>query len=196
MEENKMNNFQLICIGGSAGSLQVILKILQHIKPGFPFSILLVIHRNMYAESALDELLSLRLNLQVKEIEDKDAIRAGFIHVCPADYHVLVEKNFTLSLDYSEKVHYSRPSIDVAFKSAADAYRKNVLAILLSGANADGADGLAHIYRLGGITMVQSPTDADVSYMPEQALKKTKAHYVLTANEIEAFLLHLASDIV
>jgi len=189
MEKNKMTDkISFICIGGSAGSLQVILKIFRHIHEGFSIPILLIIHRNNSYDSSLDELLSFKTDLQVKEVEDKDPVIPGHIYVCPADYHVLMESTHQFSLDYSEKINYSRPSIDVAFKSVAEVYQNELLAILLSGANADGTEGLRRVKETGGKIIIQNPEDAEISYMPEHALKKIKADKILTADELGPFI--------
>lgn len=179
----------MIVIGGSAGSLQVILKIFKYIPSDFPVPFLIALHRNVNFESALDELLTVKSNLKVKEVEEKDTIESGYIYLCPPDYHVLIEKDKTFALDYSEKIHHSRPSIDVVFKSASAAFCENVLGILLSGANADGGDGLKLIKENGGLTIVQDPDESEVSYMPQHALQKFKADYVLTSDDIGKFIL-------
>jgi len=188
MEKNQVSTTtSLICIGGSAGSLQVVLKIFSQLHEGFSIPFLLVLHRNS-VDSGLDELLSSKTNLHVKEIEDKDLIQRGYIYVCPADYHVLIETSKQFSLDYSEKINYSRPSIDVVFKSAADVFQDELLAILLSGANADGTEGLKRVRETGGRVIIQNPDDAEMSYMPGHALEKIKANKVLTEEELAPFI--------
>jgi two-component system, chemotaxis family, protein-glutamate methylesterase/glutaminase len=182
------SDFKMIIMGGSAGSLQVILKVLEYIKPGFTIPILLVLHRNSSYPSPLEELIVQRTVLKVREIEEKDPIDKGYVYICPPDYHVLIEKEKTFSLDDSEKVNYSRPSIDVVFKSASDAYGANLICILLSGANADGADGLRYTKNNGGLTIIQDPEEAEVPFMPQEALKRLKADYVLDSNQITGFL--------
>jgi two-component system chemotaxis response regulator CheB len=182
------SDIKMVIIGGSAGSLQVILKILDYIKPGFTIPVLLVLHRNPSFPSPLEELIKQKTVLKVREIEEKDPIEPGYVYICPPDYHVLIEKEKTFSLDDSEKVNYSRPSIDVVFKSASDAYGENLVCMLLSGANADGADGLRHTKKNGGLTIIQDPEEAEVPYMPQEALKMLKADYVLNSHQITGFL--------
>jgi two-component system chemotaxis response regulator CheB len=161
---------QLLAIGGSAGSLQVVLGLLTALRAGFPLPIILILHRNSVFESSLEELLGTRTDLPIKEVEEKEPILPGTLYLCPADYHVLVEKDYTFSLDYSERVQYSRPSIDVSFLSAANVYGRGLIGLLLSGGNADGAEGLQYIRERGGVTVVQDPSTADVPYMPQQAI--------------------------
>jgi two-component system chemotaxis response regulator CheB len=193
MAKNTITNpAELILIGGSAGSLQVIFYILENCKADFPVPFLLVLHRDPQGVSKLAELLATKTKLEVKEIEDKDPIEKGFVYICPADYHVLIEADRCFALDYSEKINFSRPSIDVSFRSGADVFGKNLVCILLSGANADGADGLNYVKDKEGITVVHHPEEAIVSYMPEQALLQRKADYVLRKDEIVNFINNLA----
>ena len=182
------NRPSLVVIGGSAGSLQVILKTLQFLDDQFDIPILLVLHRLVNTDSPLEDLLRFRTRMHAGEVEEKEPIRPSHIYVTPADYHVLIEKDHTFSLDYSEKVNFSRPSIDVVFRSAADAFGADLLCILLSGANGDGALGLQHVQRLQGTTVVQSPADAQVPYMPEQALKLITPDHVLDGDQLSGLL--------
>jgi two-component system chemotaxis response regulator CheB len=179
---------RLIVIGGSAGSLQVVLKILGYLKSSYSIPILLVLHRNVQYDSSLQELLVLKTTLNAKEVEEKDAIKPGYVYFCPADYHVLVEKDFSFSLDDSEKVNFSRPSIDVVFRSAADILGDQLLCVLLSGANSDGAEGLKQVKEKGGITVIQDPEEAQVPFMPQQALRIMQSDYVLDSNQIAGLL--------
>jgi two-component system chemotaxis response regulator CheB len=183
-----MNDIKLIVIGGSAGSLHVILGLVAAIPYGFPAPLLLVLHRNGLFESSLEELLSSKTSLQIREVEEKDPLTPGTIYTCPADYHVLIEKDHSFSLDYSERVNYSRPSIDVSFKSAADAYGKGLLCLLLSGGNADGAEGLEYVKEKGGVTVVQDPLTAEVPFMPQCAINRTKIDFILPPSQMPALL--------
>ncbi|RYY54100.1 MAG: chemotaxis protein CheB [Chitinophagaceae bacterium] len=179
---------RLIVIGGSAGSLQVILKIISQLDADFRTPILLVLHRHVNADSPLEELIASRTNLIPRDIEEKEPIRDGHIYICPADYHVLIEEDFSFSLDYSEKVNFSRPSIDVVFRSAAEVFGEDLLCVLLSGANGDGAASLKFVKDNGGITVVQDPLDAQVPYMPLQALKIQEPDFILESSHIAALL--------
>ncbi len=172
-------SYQLLIIGGSAGSLSVVLKIIPLLKKEMNLAVIIVFHRKSSEDNTLIEVLSGRTEFMVKEADDKDEIQPGVIYIAPADYHVLIEKNKTLSLDASEKINYSRPSIDVTFESAAEAYKKSLLCMLLSGANADGVEGLLLAKKLGAYIIIQDPQWAEVSYMPEQALQKMKPNWLL-----------------
>lgn len=180
--------YELIVIGGSAGSLQVILKLFRKINAVLPAAYLLVLHRNNNFDSSLEALLSFKVKLTVKEIEEKEKIEPGNIYVCPADYHVLVENDHSFSFEYSEKVNYSRPSIDVVFKSAADVYKDKMICILLSGANADGAEGIRYAQQKGALTIIQNPEEAEVAYMPEKALELMTPDYILKSTEMDGFI--------
>lgn len=175
---------KLVVIGGSAGSLDVLLKIV----PGLPVrsgaSFMVVVHRKPDSDSALVEILSRRTAMEVKEIEDKEAIAPNALYIAPADYHTLLENRYTFALDVSEKIHHSRPSIDVTFTSAAEVFGEYSIGVLLSGANADGAEGLRQIKNAGGFVIVQEPSTADVGYMPEQAIKRNAFSEIVNADDI------------
>lgn len=181
----------MIIIGGSAGSLQVVFYLLGQCRPDFQTPILVVLHRDPQGISKLAELLASKTTLDVKEIEDKEPIEKGCVYVCPPDYHTLIEDDLSFSLDYSEKINFSRPSIDVTFRSGADVFGKNLVCILLSGANSDGADGLSYVREHHGITIVHNPEEAEVSYMPQQALLQGKADHVFNKNEIAEYMQQL-----
>lgn len=182
----------MIIIGGSAGSLQVVFYLLGNCPPDFDIPIVIVLHRDPQGISRLAELLGTKTTLTVKEIEDKEPIEKGCVYVCPPDYHTLFEDDQSFSLDYSEKINFSRPSIDVTFRSGADIFGKELVCILLSGANADGADGLRYVREHAGITIVHAPEEAEVSYMPEQALLQGRADHIFLKNEITQFLLQFS----
>ncbi|QEC44776.1 chemotaxis protein CheB [Pseudobacter ginsenosidimutans] len=189
MEKDLLNRtFNLIIIGGSAGSLQVILKLLPELRLQLPVTIVIVLHRKPSHDETLVELLSAKSRWPVREVEEKEPILPNHIYIAPADYHLLVESDFTFSLDVSEKVNYSRPSIDIAFESAAEVYGPSVLAILLSGANADGQEGMQNIKSAGGACIVQDPDTAEVAYMPLQAITHVEIDNVLHAEEMAPFL--------
>jgi two-component system, chemotaxis family, protein-glutamate methylesterase/glutaminase len=178
MAQNSIaNRYQLLVIGGSAGSLEVILRLLPLLERTVGLAIVIVMHRKP-GESLLPGLLAGKTAWQVKEAEEKENINSGTIYIAPSDYHLLFEKNKTFGIDFSEKIHYSRPSIDVSFESAADAYGASVIAVLLSGANADGAAGLDVIKKAGGVAIVQDPAEASVSYMPQKAIDRFEVDYI------------------
>lgn len=180
-----------LVIGGSAGSLEPLLEIIPLIKHNISFPILLIIHRKPSIDSLLSELLQNKTTLKVCDAEEKTKLQAGTIYVAAADYHLLIEENETISLDYSEKINYSRPSIDVTFQSAAEIYKENLVCILLSGSNADGALGLKSVNHYKGTTAIQNPNTAKMPYMPEQALLYIKPDAILNASEIADYINQL-----
>ena len=182
MEKDRIS--KLFIIGGSSGSLEVLLAILPVVQPLRQAAIIIVLHRKNTWDSMLPNLFTIHSSLQVKEVEEKEKIKPGFIYIAPADYHLLVEKDETLSLDVSEKINYSRPSIDVCMETVAEVYQKRAVGILLSGANADGVAGLEKIRHCGGYTVAQRPDTATVDYMPKQAIERGAADAILTPGEI------------
>jgi two-component system, chemotaxis family, protein-glutamate methylesterase/glutaminase len=187
------NPCELMVIGGSAGSLDVILHTLPAIKLNLPFAILIVIHRKGSLNSALTDLLANKTKIPVTEVEEKEPVLPSRIYLAPADYHLLIESDKTFSFDSSEKVNYSRPSIDMSFESAAEIYKNRLVGLLLSGANTDGTDGLLAIKKFGGTTAIQDPAEAKVPLMPETALKTVKIDRILKNNEIAGFINQFGS---
>ncbi|RZK82538.1 MAG: chemotaxis protein CheB [Pedobacter sp.] len=174
-----MKSCEALVIGGSAGSLDVLLKLLPAVDAQIPFPIIIVIHRKRGADSLLPDLLSSRTKLIVKEIDEKEQIVPGTVYIAPSDYHLLIEQDRTFSLDYSEKINYSRPSIDVTFQTAAEVYKKKLACLLLSGSNADGVNGLKSVKLWGGRVLVQDPATAQVAYMPAQAILNVAVDEIL-----------------
>lgn len=189
MEENKLNPLvKVVIIGGSAGSLEVLLQVLPKLQNIDTLVIILIVHRRNSDDNFLEELIRMKSGLKVKEVEDKTPIKLGHVYVAPADYHLLIEDNFSFSLDVSEKINYSRPSIDVGFESAADVFGTKLVAILLSGANNDGTNGLLAVKETSGTVIIQKPETADVPYMPAYAIKNLEADYILSPTEIAEFI--------
>jgi two-component system, chemotaxis family, protein-glutamate methylesterase/glutaminase len=188
MAQNELSKYRVVVIGGSAGSLEVILQIVTALPTHTRASVILVTHRKYDPDSVLLSLLRSRTKLAVKEAEDKDSIQPATIYTAPPDYHLLVENKNTFSLDASEKVHFSRPSIDVTFESVADIFGPSAIGVLLSGANADGAAGLQAIKQAGGFTVAQNPETAEVNFMPQQAINAGAIDAIIDGNEIGNYI--------
>lgn len=169
----------MLVIGGSAGSLEFLIRTLPLLWAGYGLAVVVVLHRKSNGDSTLTDVLASRTCLVVKEIEEKEAILPGVIYIAPADYHVLIEQDFTFSLDYSEKVNYSRPSIDITFESAADVYGERLACLLLSGSNADGVEGMRVVKACGGLTAVQDPAKSEMPFMPRRALEEVRVDCVV-----------------
>jgi two-component system chemotaxis response regulator CheB len=189
MEEDKIiSDCKVVIMGGSAGSLHALMQILPELPKIYSFAIVLVLHRRNTDEETLEELIRLKSTVDVNLVEDKVPLLPGFIYVAPSNYHLLFEKNDTLSLDTSEKVNYSRPSIDVSFESAAEVYKNQLVGILLSGSNADGTQGLNSIKSFGGTIVVQDPESAEMPFMPNNAIKNCNPDYIFNNQGIVKFI--------
>jgi two-component system chemotaxis response regulator CheB len=192
MEEGKIiSGCKVVIIGGSAGSLNTLMQILPEISNLNGFSIVIVLHRKSTDDQTLEELIALKAGITVKPVEDKVLLKPGFIYIVPSNYHLLFEKNETLSLDTSEKVNYSRPSIDVSFESAAEVYGETLVGILLSGSNSDGTNGLKAIKASGGTIVVQDPDFADMPFMPKNAIQNTTPDFVLNNTELLELIISI-----
>lgn len=173
-----MTKRDLVVIGGSWGGMRALGTILAGLASGLDAALLVVLHRASDGRDALlANALARSTALPIRDAEDKDPLVRGSILLAPADYHLLVERE-SVALSVDHPVQHSRPSIDVTFESAAEAHGRQVIGILLSGANADGAAGLAEIARRGGLTIVQDPATAERREMPESALRLVKADLV------------------
>ncbi|MDE1895926.1 MAG: chemotaxis protein CheB [Rhodospirillales bacterium] len=178
-----------VVIGASAGALEALSVILPALPVGFALPVFVVVHLPHNRKSILAEIFRAKCKLQVHEAQDKEIISGGSIYFAPPDYHLLVETNYCLALSSDEPVRYSRPSIDVLFESAADAYGAALIAIVLTGANPDGADGLRKIGEAGGTAIVQDPAEAFAPEMPGAAWQACPAARPLPLAGIAAFLL-------
>lgn len=175
---------KVLVIGGSAGSLNNVLKLIPRLKKEMALAVIMIFHRKSGDDKTLLDVLSTRTDFDVKEIEDKDEILPGVIYLAPPDYHVLVEKNNTLTLDDSEKLNYSRPSIDATFETASEVYGTATICMLLSGANADGVAGLAFAKKHNAFIIIQDPVTAEAPYMPQHALDAVKADVIWGAENL------------
>jgi two-component system chemotaxis response regulator CheB len=186
--------YELICVGASWGGLDAVGRLLADLRAGIDLPVVVAQHRHASSTpGGLADLLRLRVKRPVVDAEDKMAIERGKVYIAPADYHLLVENgSFALSVD--ERVQFARPSIDVLFETASYAYGPGVIGIVLTGANEDGAAGLATIKQRGGVAIVQDPAGAARSAMPEAAIAATASDAVLPIEEIGAFLYGLCVE--
>lgn len=178
----------VVVVGSSAGGLRALEQVLGALPPTFPLPIVAVQHRSRESSDAYAHVIGLSTKLPVRDAEDNVPLVAPGVYVGPPDYHLLLEPG-RLALSVDEPVAYSRPSIDVLFESAADAYGPNVVAVLLTGANADGARGLARIKQAGGYAIVQDPHTAESPEMPAAAIANAPVDRVLPLSEIADELL-------
>lgn len=174
----------LLAIGASAGGVEAIGTLLSALPAGFPAAVAVVLHLPPDKPSILPELFARRCALPVKEVEDKEPVKAGTVYIAAPDYHLLVEPDRRFSLSCDAPVHYSRPAIDLLFESAALSYRRSLLAIVLTGASADGAAGLRSVRRHGGSAWVQDPQEAAAPTMPQAAIKTAGADRILRVSDM------------
>ncbi|MBJ9977305.1 chemotaxis protein CheB [Pseudomonas sp. S75] len=188
-----MNSVRAVVIGASAGGVAALFEVLGGLPKGFEPPVLCVLHLPGDRPSQLAEVLQQRLQRPVREACDKEPVEPGRIYVAGPAYHLSIERDFSLSLSQEAPVHFSRPAIDVLFHSAADVYGEGLLGIVLTGANEDGARGLAYIKKCGGRTLVQDPRDAQVASMPEAALALHRPDHILSLSGIGQLLATLES---
>lgn len=177
-----------VVMGASAGGVEALSVLLPRLPGTLRVPVLVVLHLPRERPSLLVEIFAPRCALPVREAQDKEPIEAGIVYFAPADYHLLVDEGPRLALSMDEPVHFSRPSIDVLFESAADAYGARLLGVVLTGASQDGTAGLAAVARAGGITVVQSPDEAHSPFMPRSAMRAGPTHHVLALDGIAALL--------
>ena len=185
--------FRAIVIGGSAGGVEGLTAIFAALPADFELPVLVVQHLHPSDDGAFARHLARVTRLTVVEPCDKERIERGRVFAAPANYHMLVDRNGTISLSVDEKVNWSRPSIDVLFESAAVAWGEAVVAVLLSGASADGAKGMRSVREAGGLTIAQDPVEAEVPLMPQSAIDTGAVDKVLRADEIGRRLVELGS---
>lgn len=184
---------EAIVVGASAGAVDTLSAILPALPRDYRLPVLVVVHRPANRESALTEVLGAKCQLPVREAEDKEEICPGTVYLAPADYHLLVEKERILSLSSEEPVLYSRPSINILFETAADAYGPSLVGVILSGANQDGAAGLKCIVEAGGIGLVQRPDLAYSPAMPQAALDLCPDACAMSLEQIAAHLQEIGT---
>ena len=185
----------LVVVGGSLGGFQAVKELLAGLPTEFPVPLAVVLHRAASVGNALPALLQRHSQRPVVEAEDKAPILPGRVHLAPTGYHLLVEPGrFALSTD--PPVRFARPSIDLLFESAADAYADRVVGLVLTGSSADGAAGLATIKRRGGLAIVQDPSTAESAVLPDAALASTEVDRVLPVAAIATFLVERCSHLL
>jgi two-component system chemotaxis response regulator CheB len=180
--------FKAVVMGVSSGGLEALKILVPALLPDLAVPVIIVQHMSAQADSYLPARLNEISRLTVKEAEDKEPLRPSVVYVAPPDYHLLTEADGSLSLSVDPKVNFSRPSVDVLFESASDAFGSALVGVILTGANHDGARGLARIKRRGGLAIVQSPESAQSSAMPEAALESTSVDHILPLQDIAPFL--------
>lgn len=183
-----------VALGASAGGIEALSVLLPALDHGSDLAVFVVLHRLRERASLLQKIFAPKCALPVCEPDDKQDVQSGSIYFAPSDYHMLIGAGPCITLSTDELVNYSRPSIDVLFESAAEIYGAHLLAVVLSGANADGADGAVAVRRAGGLVVVQDPASARVPLMPQAVLERMQPDAVLPVAAIGELLASLAHE--
>jgi two-component system chemotaxis response regulator CheB len=183
--------YQCVVIGCSSGGRKALQKLFSLLPEDFSLPVIVVQHLAADQNGYFDKYLQESCALKVKEADEKEPVIGGVIYLAPANYHLFIESDETLSLTTDMKVNFSRPSIDVLFESAADVYGPYLIGIILTGASKDGSFGLKCIHEKGGLTIVQDPSTAELSFMPRSAIETTRVDYILSLEAIGKLLIKL-----
>lgn len=198
MQRQLPANFSRACsalvMGASAGGVEALLELLPSLPRSYGPPVIVVLHMSDERSSLLTEVFGYRLALPVCDVADKMPVEPGTVYFAPAGYHLLIEADATFSLSCDAREHYSRPSINVLMESAADVWGKGLAAVLLTGANQDGAAGLARVGQAGGLTVVQDPSDAQSAVMPQAAIDLQAPDYVLPLQQIKHLIAQLRHE--
>ncbi len=192
--ESLQQRILAVVIGASAGGIEALSVLLPALPAGLQMPVFIVLHVPRDRSSLLPVVFGPRCPLPIRGAEDKEPVKPGTVYFAPSDYHLLIDRGPTLALSADALVNFSRPSIDVLFESAADQYGSRLLGIILSGANEDGAQGLATVHRAGGVTVVQNPQGAPAPFMLESALARTNPDFVASLEGIAAILRALGDE--
>lgn len=177
-----------VFIGGSWGGLEASSRVLAPLTRFLSAPVFLVLHQRQSSDSRLAWLLRHRTGLRVCDPEDRNPIEQGHLYVAPPGYHMLVDQDREIAFSMGPAVHFSRPSIDETFFSGGYVYGKDAVAVILTGANEDGAEGIRYISRRGGITIAQTPETAEAGLMPRAAIDTGHVQHVLDVDDIAGFL--------
>lgn len=177
-----------IVIGGSAGAIDVLRRLLSGLPPRIGIPVIVVVHLPSDVPAIIHQVLQPTTPLIAKQVEDKEIISGDTLYFAPPGYHLLVEADGHFALSVDEPVHFSRPAIDVLFETASDAYAERLLGILLTGASQDGAAGMQTIHQQGGLTMVQSPESAEAVVMPASSIARFDPTYIGSPERLRAVL--------
>src|ERR1035437_4106542 len=191
LHELRSTQYEAIVIGVSSGGMNAMKVMFSLLTKDFNTPIIIVQHISAHSDNQWIKLLNNQSNLSIKEADEKENIEQGKVYIAPPNYHLMIEKDKTFSLTIDERVNFARPSIDVLFESAAEAYKDKLIGVVLTGSNADGSAGLKRIKECGGLTIVQDPATAESAYMPQSAIAATIPDYILPLKDITELLIKL-----
>ena len=183
--------YEAIVIGVSSGGMNAMKIIFSLLPKEFSIPIIIVQHVGSRSENMWIKFLKDKSNIELKEADEKEKIEKGKIYIAPANYHLLIERNKTFTLTIDERVNYARPSIDVLFETAAEAYKNELIGIVLTGSNNDGTKGIQRIKECGGLTIVQDPDTAESYYMPASAIASFLPDHILPLEKIVKLLIEI-----
>jgi two-component system chemotaxis response regulator CheB len=194
MQKNSTKRFNAVVMGVSTGGVLALKCILGALPADFPIPVLVTAHIAPNSDDGLAVLLDTLCAIRVKEADEQETMIPGTVYLAPANYHLLVERGGNLALSIDPPVNFSRPSVDVLFETAADAYGETLIGVILTGAGCDGSRGLLKIKNCGGVAVVQDPVDAEMGSMPASALKLMHADYVVPLKEISGLLMKIVGE--
>jgi two-component system, chemotaxis family, protein-glutamate methylesterase/glutaminase len=180
--------YEAIAIGVSTGGMKAMEKILPELPVDFSLSVIVVQHLNPNSDDFLARYLDEKCRIRVKQADEKERALPGMVYIAPPNYHLMLEDDRTFSLSVDKPVNFARPSIDILFETAADAYGPGLIGVILTGASSDGSKGLKAVKDSGGLTIVQDPKTAEADLMPNAALTLIKPDYILPLEDIGPFL--------
>jgi two-component system chemotaxis response regulator CheB len=183
--------YEAIVIGVSSGGMNALKIIFSALPVDFNTPIIIVQHLGAHSDSQWIKLLNEKSLLDIKEADEKENVEKGKIYIAPPNYHLLIEKDKTFSLTIDERVSFARPSIDVLFESAAEAYKNKLIGIVLTGSNNDGTEGIKRIKECGGLAIIQDPKTAESPYMPKSAIAAILPDYILSLENIVELLIKI-----
>jgi len=189
-------HYEAIVIGTSSGGMNALKFLFSALPIEFGIPIIIVQHISPRSENQWIKLLNNNSKLYLKEADEKEKIEHGKVYIAPPNYHLMIEQNKTFSLTIDERVNYSRPSIDVLFESAAEAYKNKLIGVILTGSNSDGTKGMKRIKECEGLTVAQDPETAESSYMPASAIAAIQPNYILSLENIIELLIKLDKPII
>lgn len=193
-DELENRRYEAIVIGVSSGGMNAMKIMFSLLPKDFNIPIIIVQHIGANSDSLWIKILNDKSNLIIKEADEKEKIEKGKVYIAPPNYHLLIEMDKTFSLTVDNRVNFARPSIDVLFESAAEAYSTKLIGIVLTGSNNDGTNGLKRIKECGGLAIVQDPETAESSYMPASAIAATKTDYILPLEELIKLLIKIDNN--
>ena len=186
--------YKAIVVGASAGGLYAISYIVEKLPQRYPLPIIVVQHRAKDQKDLLEEVLQSKSRIRIKQADEKESIESNIVYIAPPDYHLLIEKDETFSLSSDVPVHFSRPSINVLFETAAKVFTNTLIGIILTGASSDGAAGIVAVKNHGGLTIAQDPVEAQFPFMPTASIETKEVQHIWILPEIQNFLLKIMDN--